>query len=457
MKSFKLFNTDYYQLSMVLAYILNDKANEQTAFEAFYRRSKNNLSNGFAYIFSGEVEVRELMQTYQDEVQDPEFLETFLGLIMKMVPENRRSDVETEIRERWDNLEKTFEYDVYPEGTVLHPYVPAFQYYGPKWIGQLMETPICNTINGKTGLKTIGHYGTVSDKDFKALKCLVYETQDDFIVWNGFLSEIYHRAIEFSEANEDGKILLEAGLRRAPSILAANVASDIALDNGWHGTSNVAAHFTSFDVPLDKIGGTMAHAFVMSFSSELEAYKAWDKVFPNSTILIDTYDVIGAIKMLIEHDIKPSDVRIDSEPLDDYAIEVRQIMDDAGWNDVGIFISGDLTPQRIRNFNQRNIPYDKWMAGTKYVNVNLGSMVNAGFVYKVVQFEENGQSHYPEKASTGKSNYSGLKRVYVLNGDVVVDCRPDNGQWGLNFDPADINSSANVNILDYESKWVEQV
>ena len=39
--------------------------------------------------------------------------------------------------------------------------------------------------------------------------------------------------------------------------------------------------------------GTMAHSWIMSFPSELEAFRAYAKIYPqNSVFLIDTYDTL---------------------------------------------------------------------------------------------------------------------------------------------------------------------
>jgi nicotinate phosphoribosyltransferase len=159
----------------------------------------------------------------------------------------------------------------------------------------------------------------------------------------------------------------------------------------------------------------------MSFESELESFRAWDEVFPGSTILIDTYDVTRAAEMLVKYNIKPNDVRIDSDPLDEYAIEVRAIFDSAGWNDVGIFISGDLTPEVLRDYEDRGVPFTKCMAGSKYLNNGWGNDCNCGFVYKIVEYiNENGNRVLPVKLSTGKRSYPGLKRFDNVAGEIQV-------------------------------------
>jgi nicotinic acid phosphoribosyltransferase len=151
----------------------------------------------------------------------------------------------------------------------------------------------------------------------------------------------------------------------------------------------------------------------MSQRDEAEAYEKWNSVFKNPTVLIDTYDPVKAIDKLISKSIKPFAVRIDSDPLAEYAVAIREKLNNYGWNDVKIFISGDLTPEILREFEDRNIPFDMCMAGTKYANIGDFETINAGFVYKLVEVHDEYGIFYPEKKSIGKKNYSGLKRVEI--------------------------------------------
>jgi len=132
------------------------------------------------------------------------------------------------------------------------------------------------------------------------------------LAYKDSLLELRKKAREYRTSTK--KILLEAAFRRAPSLRYAKDASRIALEEGWNGTSNLAAFF-DYLCPLDLVGGTMAHSFVMSHRDEFEAYMLWNRVFPNSTFLIDTYDVMNAVEFFVRNKIKPSAVRIDSDPL----------------------------------------------------------------------------------------------------------------------------------------------
>jgi len=231
---------------------------------------------------------------------------------------------------------------------------------------------------------------------------------DDF---NVFLVNLKKRAFDTREATS--AILLEAAYRRSPSDEAANAASLIALESGWNGTSNVALYLDNL-APLEKIGGTMAHSFVMSHRDELTALQNWAFVWPNSTLLIDTYDTIACAKMIRDFKIDCDEVRIDSDPLEDLATKVSHIIPHKG-----LFLSGDLHADRFSDLS--HLSYRKAMVGTKYVSGDPElESVNCGFVYKLVQVTDSKGTFYPEKKSIGKKNYPALKRVRLVNGKIVV-------------------------------------
>jgi nicotinate phosphoribosyltransferase len=248
------------------------------------------------------------------------------------------------------------------------------------------------------------------------LSAIVFDIGGEY--FERYIQDIEYRADEYKSADIDG-IILEAAFRRAPSFQTAVIGSNKALEAGWAGTSNVSIMNTK---TVDKIGGTMAHAFVMSYQTELEAFQKWNQYFPNSTILVDTYDTINAVNMLIDNNIKPKDIRIDSGDFFSLVVEVRNILDNAGWNDVGIFISGDITPELLIKMRNHNIPFDKSMAGTYYIYCNeLIRKVNAGFVYKIVEFvDENNNIIYPEKKAEGKKNYTGIKDIKFKDNKAIV-------------------------------------
>jgi nicotinic acid phosphoribosyltransferase len=431
-KEYKLFDTDYYQISMVYAFIMDDKANIQTGYEGFVRNIKTpiNPKNTY-YKFSGEKEVKEYIERIKIELQNPIIKEIFISLLSKKI---KYDGWEEDFSRKFDNLITDFEYTVVKENSIVFPYIPVFQYRGPKWIGQMIETSITNIYNGKTGFNTIkdmkekGVY--ISNTDIDYIESIVFDIGGTY--YERYMKDLDIRAKEYKEADIDG-FLIEAAFRRAPSKGIADIASKKALENNWIGTSNVSI---LNNMNENKINGTMAHAFVMSYKFEIDSFRVWNKYFPKSTILIDTYDTINAIKKLILNsedisnfnekikdktrnfdELKPNDVRIDSGNFYTIVPTIRKIMDQVGWNDVGIFISGDITPELLINLRNKNIPFTKSMAGTYYVYCNeLVKKVNSGFVYKIVEYkDENNNFVYPEKKAIGKKNYTGIKNIIKID------------------------------------------
>jgi nicotinate phosphoribosyltransferase len=176
----------------------------------------------------------------------------------------------------------------------------------------------------------------------------------------------------------------------------------------------------------------------MSFPTEEEAFIAWDRIFPGTTFLIDTYNVVNAAKLIkrliLEGKItKPKDLRIDSDPIEEYAFEIRKIFDE-----MGIYLSGDMEPKKFKHFEFLGVPYAKAMAGTKYCYSSMiVEKLNCGFVYKLVQFKKDGKFINPEKKANGKLNYSGLKNCIFdeATNTLIVDCINSNKKIGFrNFD-----------------------
>lgn len=432
----QILHTDFYQITMSFAYLVSNKANEKTGFEAFVRHIKPEINkNKDFYIFSGEKEIVEFMEQVKKDIKSLEFIERFKKMILPKINIKVRNKYSDIIDEAFSKVDKEFEYSVAKEGSIVRPYIPVVQYYGPKIFGQLIETMILNMVNGRTGAQSYCLFNKEANEDQKIrIKMLAGIIEPDSKIIDYF-AELIEEAKEFRASTK--KLLFEAAFRRAPSYIIAYNASKIAIENGWDATSNTSL-FNEIDESF--IGGTMAHAFVMSFETEAEAFTVWNEIFPNSTILIDTYDTINAVYMLIKLNIKPDTVRIDSGDLAQLSFEVRRILDNAGWTDVKIFISGDLTAEILREYEKTGVPFDKCMAGTKYVNIGDAKYTNAGFVYKIVQYEENGIVHYPMKKAEGKTNYPGLKTIEMINKEIVVSIKTDS--FGINV--FDRNIKTNV-------------
>lgn len=413
---FDLFVTDYYQLAMDYVYILEGKANEEVVFEAFVRKIKGEVNeNGDYYIFMGRKEVEEYIGKIKEELKNnkKELLVEFKEVLYSGLSKEVRERYNDEFDKLWMELDIDFEYSIAEDLSIIKPIQPAFQYRGPRWIGQLIETRILNIINSRSGVGTNSNQKEILD---------ILDNVDDNSFYRDYEVNLRLKAREY--LNSTRKLLVEAGFRRSPNLKSAIMASKIAIEEGFFKSSNIGLYKEG--VAIEKIGGSCAHSFVMAFEDELLAYKTWLKYYKNGTLLIDTYDVLEAGKMIVENNLETSCVRIDSEPLDRYAKDLRRYFDENGREDIKIFISGDLTPERLRDFEEKNIPFDLAMVGTKYVNIGLFKRINCGFVYKLVVNSIGNEKIYPEKKANGKSSYGGYKKVYVENGNIIVEKTEDN-------------------------------
>ena len=87
-----------------------------------------------------------------------------------------------------------------------------------------------------------------------------------------------------------GRDVYEFGTRRAHTPEAGVLGARAAYIGGCAGTSNVLAGFR-YGIP---VVGTAAHSWVMSFESELEAFRRLQTFLGENTVqLIDTYDTLA--------------------------------------------------------------------------------------------------------------------------------------------------------------------
>jgi len=121
--------------------------------------------------------------------------------------------------------------------------------------------------------------------------------------------------------------------------------------------------------------GTHAHSWVMSFPTELEAFRAYAEVLPgNCILLVDTYESIEGVHHAVEvgrwlHTIgkELSGIRLDSGDLTYLSIRARKILDEAGFKSTKILASNDLDEYVIGSLNEQGALIDAWGVGTKLV------------------------------------------------------------------------------------------
>ena len=171
-----------------------------------------------------------------------------------------------------------------------------------------------------------------------------------------------------------------------------------------------------------RLSGTMAHSYVQSFEHEVDAFRTFLRDYPGgTTLLIDTYDTVEgakrAVQAMEETGIRARAVRIDSGDLLELSRDVRELLDSAGYEDVGIFVSGDLDEWRIEELVEANAPIDGFGVGTQLGTG--GDSPSLGVIYKLVADEHGAK----RKRSPGKATLPGVKQVYrqEVGGEVARD------------------------------------
>ena len=106
MKNFKFLQTDFYQLSMGFAYILEGLNKETSGFEGFVRNIKNTVNpNLNFYVFDGENEINEYIATIREELKDPELIETFIKLVGPKITAPNKDELIDQFRKKWQTIE----------------------------------------------------------------------------------------------------------------------------------------------------------------------------------------------------------------------------------------------------------------------------------------------------------------------------------------------------------------
>lgn len=352
--------TDLYELTMCQGYFLNGN-NNKAVFDMFFRRQPFN--SGYS-VFAGLEDILEAIENFIFTDDDISYLSN-LGLFRK---------------EFLDYL-KNFKFrgDIYSvrEGTLVFPNEPVIKICGSLIETQIIESLLLNIINFQTLIAT--------------------KTARMFL------------------ASGKGEII-EFGLRRAQGINGAIAATRASFIGGACATSNLFAG-KKFGIP---VRGTMAHSWIMSYSSEETSFREYANMYPDACVLlIDTYDTLNsgienAIKIgkELKEKGKKISVRLDSGDLEYLSKAVRKRLDDAGLTDAGIVVSNELDEEIIHHLVTAKCPIDVWGVGTKLVTGDSDSALSG--VYKLAYQERDNEMHPVIKVSNqpAKTTLPGDKKVY---------------------------------------------
>ena len=356
--------TDFYELTMAQGYWKNDM-NHDVVFDMFFRRQPFN--GGFS-VFAG-------LDTLLDAITDFTFSETDIAFLQK----------QGIFEQGFLDYLKTFRFngDMYAfrEGSIIFPQEPIVRIHAKLIEAQIVEALILNHIN--------------------------------------FQSLIATKTARIWLASKKGSIM-EFGLRRAQGPDGGMSATRASFIGGATGTSNTLAG-KLYDIP---VMGTMAHAWIMAFPSELEAFEAYAKLYPTKAVfLIDTYDTLrsgikNAIKVgakLVEQGYNFG-VRLDSGDISYLTREVRKELDKAGFPQATITVSNELTEEIIETLVQQNTPINSWGVGTHLVTG--GSESSFTGVYKLAaRYDKQTGTQIPAMKFSDnpeKNTNPGIKNVYRL-------------------------------------------
>jgi len=243
-----------------------------------------------------------------------------------------------------------------PEGTVIFPGEPIVRVTAPLMEAQFIETALLNIINHQSLIAT------------KAAR----------VCWAA-----------------QGDTVLEFGLRRAQGPDAGVYGARASMIGGCAGTSNVLAG-QLFGVP---VRGTHAHSWIMSFETELDAFRYYAKLYPNACVLlVDTYDTLkcgvpNAIRVFTEMrqsgaNLPHYGIRLDSGDLAYLSKQARKMLDDAGFHDAFISASNDLDEYIISELKAQNAKISVWGVGTHLITSK--EYPAFGGVYKMAAISTDG-------------------------------------------------------------------
>ena len=211
-----------------------------------------------------------------------------------------------------------------------------------------------------------------------------------------------------------GRSVIDFGARRMHGTDAALNAARAFWISGVNATSNVLAG-NRFGIP---VAGTLAHSYIQAHADEAAAFRAFAQLYPDTVLLIDTYDTLAGVEKIIDlskelgEEFKVRAVRLDSGDLLDLSRRVRNALDQAVLSRVQIFASGSLDEYEIGKLISAGAPIDGFGVGTA-----MGVSADAPYldiVYKLTSYAGDGRV----KLSANKPVLPGRKQVFrVADGD----------------------------------------
>lgn len=398
--------TDFYELTMMQGYFDAGSYDKTVVFDVFYR--VNPSGNGFA-IAAGLEQVIDYIKNLKFSEDDLEYLAS-------------QNTFSAEFLDYLKNFRFTGDIYAIPEGTVVFPTEPLVRVKAPIIEAQIIEAAMLNIIN---------HQSLIATKASR-------------VVWAA-----------------EGDAVMEFGLRRAQGPDAGIYGARAAIIGGCAGTSNVLTG-KMFGVP---VLGTHAHSWVMSFPSEMEAFRHYAKTFPEAcTFLVDTYDTLcsgvpNAIKVFKEMQeagikLKNYGIRLDSGDLAYLSKKARKMLDEAGFTDAKITASSDLDENLIMSLKLQGAKINNWGVGTKLITSD--DCPSFGGVYKLAAESDGKGGFIPKiKLSNNPSKVTnpGIKKVVRFYDRATGKIKADL----ICLDEEQYSENERIKLFDHMAKWKKMI
>lgn len=391
---------DFYEMIMANGYINNNMKDTVAYFDVFFRKIPDN--GGFV-IAAGLEQIIKYIQNLKFSHKDIEMLKL----------KNLFSD---EFLEYLLNFKFLCDIWSVPEGTPVFPNEPIITVRGPVIQAQMIETMLLLIFN---------HQSLIATKTNRIVRAA------------------------------KGKIISEFGSRRAQGPDAAIFGARAAYIGGCNSTACVMAE-KIFSIPAT---GTMGHSWVQMFSDELEAFRAFARLYPKDCILlVDTYSTLNsgvpnAIKIfkeeLVPKGYRPIAIRIDSGDITYLSKAARKMLDNEGFSDCKIIASNSLDEKSIACMLSQGAMVDSFGVGERLITAASDPIL--GCVYKLCAIEKNDKIIPRIKISNNvtKINNPGVKELWRLfdknTGKAIADV--------ITLSKEIIDNAKPYTIFDPQSPW----